>query len=264
MATERNQTALHLSCLSSPWLTSRSLQEPRQRDEFLHIQSIWWEVFSCKYKLEVSIKKQATKNVCQLMSRFTHPLVVLRVPCVWPVCQENSSCTLGHLKVSLAEKDHSEHWENVRFVKLDCPLCCTWKWYSCLLFSPTTQGGSAHCTQSFRVWYLTIPLLEFALTVQAQEAMHEQDFFLLCFSYSAFPKEDTVSCIVISFPFKAKSTLNWSALNNWVQTDLWALHQKYSVLQLRSVQESWYPAPRNAFYHLDPDDIKRSPASDPF
>lgn len=59
MATERNQTALHLSCLSSPWLTSRSPQEPRQRDEFLHI---WWEVFSCKYKLEVSIKKQATKK----------------------------------------------------------------------------------------------------------------------------------------------------------------------------------------------------------
>lgn len=49
---------------------------------FLHILSIWWEVFLCKHKLEVPIKKQAIKSfhLCQLMSRFTHPLVVLRGP----------------------------------------------------------------------------------------------------------------------------------------------------------------------------------------
>lgn len=82
MATERNQTALHLFCLSSPRLTSRSPQEAKQRDECInvppHAENLLGSVF-----LQVSIEKEAIKksiNLCQLMSRFTHLLVVLRGP----------------------------------------------------------------------------------------------------------------------------------------------------------------------------------------
>lgn len=68
------------------------------------------------------------------------------------------------------------------FVKSECPLCCNWKLYPCLHFSPATQVGSAHSRQSFRVWWLNIPLLKFALTVQGARNHAQMRLFSYCIS----------------------------------------------------------------------------------
>lgn len=75
---------------------------------FLHIQSIWWEVFYCKHKLEV-YKETIYKKVSIYANLCPHsPVLWLCTedpPCLpWPLCQEGQPGHFGALKCASGRK----------------------------------------------------------------------------------------------------------------------------------------------------------------
>lgn len=149
MAIERNQTALHLSCLSSPLpdsfkVTPRAKAKGWVPPHPKHlVGSVFLQVQTRSIYKETSYQKASIyANLCP----DSHILWLCLEYLVYDLaCVPGEQLVhFGAFKCVFGRKGPFRALE-------ECQVCQVWMsslLYSCLLFSPATQGGSAHSTQS--------------------------------------------------------------------------------------------------------------------